>query len=107
MVVDHDEYRQFLLHKNEDHSLDYYPGEAADGKGIASVDMESFGFFAFFEELSRFDVRMTPTRITVRGLSDHAGSKTKFQKDTKDSWRRVALENAALTAIDFIENAHI
>lgn len=97
MVVDNEEYRKFLIEKNDDYCLDYYNGEA-DGLPIACVDMESFGFFSFFEELNRFGVA-PPAVFTVRGLSDHTGNK----KTAGDNWRRLALVNAAHAAIDLID----
>ena len=110
MVIDSQDYLDFVTGRNGDTSWDYYTqregrGDHARAKWFASdlkvVDMETLGFLEMVKALS--DVLPNMHAFSVRGVSDMAANKQELDEDTGDDVRDVAVNNAARVAVDLIE----
>jgi nucleoside phosphorylase len=111
MVVDSQEYIDFIVSKDASDSQDLYTqmGVSFGHRFIApllAVDMESYGFL-------KLAWNMVPTidgqrgadamhTFSVRGISDKASQKEVLDLATNDGARRVAVVNAVRVAVDMI-----
>jgi len=125
MVIDCQDYIDFIKRKNRDLDNDYYKQRAGSNaeklyeqkkrnpwfnSEIDVVDMESFGFFKMIESLQRTNVHVDHA-ITVRGVSDLASKKQTLDEQTDrvddpnsgNSVRKIAVKNAASVCIDMIK----
>ncbi len=114
-VVDSAEYRDYLVNKNTDLTLDVHrQNNEADRvpwtKGdLLAVDMESYGVLRAVEA-----IRTAPTTqggvpdvlggIIVRGISDLCEEKARTDEGSSNETREIAVHNAAEVAIRIVEN---
>ncbi|MCP5433056.1 MAG: hypothetical protein H6923_07270 [Alphaproteobacteria bacterium] len=109
MVIDSDEYIDYLIRKNLSDASDYYVQK--DGKNhprqgwfsstIPVADMESLGFF---EMIGNLKGRITTTHaVSVRGISDFASQKQNLDETTFDKVREKAVANAITVALDMLD----
>lgn len=114
MVVDSQEYIDFILHKDKTKAQDLYElqnnplsKDLYDAKLLA-VDMESLGFLKLIQN---FVPREGPEArraeamhaFSVRGISDTASEKEALDLATNDGARRVAVINALRVTVDMIK----
>lgn len=113
-VVDSQEYRDYLVYKNDDLDCDIHKqkGEGQRVKWekgqLLAVDMESYGF------LRALDGARIPSRsggiselqggVVVRGVSDLCVEKSTLDKASKEAIREIAAKNATEVALTLIEN---
>lgn len=109
MVIDSDEYLDFINDRDGDEQFDIYYRKRGGNHDrrrwlkapYAAIDMESYGFFMTAEGLKSSDLNGAKC-ITVRGISDLASEKGKLEEDTEDGLRRIAVRNASKVALDMI-----
>lgn len=105
VVIDSDEYVEFVVDKDTSIANEYYakdPTGALRQKWFVSplnvVDMESFGFFKMLESMRD----CATCAFSVRGISDLASEKLELDELTKDAVRGVAVRNAFKVVLDMI-----
>lgn len=105
LVIDCQEFVDFLQHRNRTTLDDVYAG--ARGKwfdsDILAVDMESYGFFKAVE--AGFRANGTSLALAVRGISDLAAKKTGLETSSKNAVRNIATINAVQTTLHILEFA--
>ncbi|WP_271078610.1 phosphorylase family protein [Aurantiacibacter sp. MUD61] len=109
MVLDSSEYLNYLLEKNDCWDMDFYhlnnPSEFNercrwDNSKLLAVDMESFGFFSAFQDISR--ISQGTHAVAVRGISDLAAGKESQDKSSKGDMRRLATQRAVQVGLDYL-----
>lgn len=109
IVIDSQAFVDYILSKNTCDDLDFYsmnsPSEYAercswDSTELLAVDMESYGFFSAFNDLSYFSTSVKP--IAIRGISDLAAGKAEADQESNGVNREKAAANAMTVALDYI-----
>jgi hypothetical protein len=111
MVIDSDEFVNFLSERNTSQDHDYYRKKsgdvAADRRNtwltseLTVVDMESLGYFMIAHALG--DSIEGTQYYSVRGVSDFSSGKDRLQELTAGEVRRCAMMNALTVTLDMIE----
>lgn len=109
MVIDSESYVNYIHQKNMCSDTDYYqmnsPDEFRerckwDQSELLAVDMESYGFFAAYEDYKYYSGSVRATAF--RGISDLAFGKSDLDKESKGKHRRSAVQNALNVALDYL-----
>lgn len=109
MVIDSDEYVDYLMQKNFCDDVDFYklndPSEYKercvwDESQLLAVDMESYGFFSAFSDFQYYS--STVRAVAFRGISDLAFGKAVLDGKSKGSHRRQATKNAVEMALKYL-----
>ena len=106
MVVDSQEYIDFVVEKNRHHDLDIYKRKGHEGRwkwfnsDLDAFDMESYGFFMITEQMAG---EIGPSLcFTVRGISDGASDKGILDTTSANRIREIAVENAVKVAFSMV-----
>lgn len=112
MVIDSEEYIEFLTFKDEFEHYDlYFYKDGKDHKrrrwfkrAPAVIDMETLGFFMMLEALKGSNTAIAQVAFSIRGVSDRASQKALLDGRTEDEVRRIAVQNAMNVALDMMNH---
>lgn len=113
MVIDSEEYVEYLLQKNFCDDVDFYklnhPDEHKercvwDESDLLAVDMESYGFFSAFSDFQYYSSSVRA--VAFRGISDLAFGKGDLDGKSKGEHRRQATKNAVATALKYLHEQY-
>jgi nucleoside phosphorylase len=109
LVVDSDECVDYITETNHNYYFDHFPtdfdGRPAqfDGDKVATVDMETYGFFSVLRELAA-QQRDVTYAASFRGITDFAKQRKSIPRDADALIREKATRNAMNVALDFVES---